>query len=146
MVEVMKIMATCFKWSHACIVALSVPVPAAGHHRSTTLMETPGHSQASLSQSLVGSLLISPGSWCTQGSVCALQESVSPVLFRFWQLCGGVNGNLLQESLCHTQVCCIQNPCPCSRSLPNHTSPGDTQTRFWLPLWGLWVLVHTRFI
>ena len=27
-----------------------------------------------------GSLLLSPGSWCTQGFVCALQESVSPVL------------------------------------------------------------------
>ena len=30
-----------------------------------------------LSQSLVGSLLLSPGSWCTQGSVCAHQEFVS---------------------------------------------------------------------
>ena len=45
--------------------------------------ETPGHSQASLAQSLVGSLLLSPGSWCTQGFVCALQESVSPVLWKF---------------------------------------------------------------
>ena len=41
--------------------------------------ETPGHSQASLGQSLVGTLLLSPGSWCTQGSFCAVQESVSPV-------------------------------------------------------------------
>ena len=39
--------------------------------------DIPGHSRASLGQSLVGSLLLSPGSWCTQGSVCALQESVS---------------------------------------------------------------------
>ena len=30
-----------------------------------------------LCQSLLGSLLLSPGSWCTQGSVYALQESVS---------------------------------------------------------------------
>ena len=36
-----------------------------------------GHSWASLGQSLVGSLLFSPGSWCTQGSVCACQEFVS---------------------------------------------------------------------
>ena len=50
------------------------------------LLETPGHSQASLGQSLVGSLLLSPGSWCAQGSVCALQESVSPVLCKFWWL------------------------------------------------------------
>ena len=46
-------------------------------------LETPGHSQASLAQSLVGTLLLSPGSWCTQGFVCALQESVSPVLWKF---------------------------------------------------------------
>ena len=46
-----------------------------------------------------------------QGSVCALQESVSPVLCEFWQLCGGVNGDLLQEGLCHTQACSTQSPC-----------------------------------
>ena len=40
-------------------------------------LETPGHLRTSLGQSLVGSRLLSPGSWCTQGSVCALQESVS---------------------------------------------------------------------
>ena len=55
---------------------LSAPNPAAGHHRPIPLPETPGHSQASLGQSLVGSLLLSPGSWCAQGSVCVLQESV----------------------------------------------------------------------
>ena len=36
-----------------------------------------------LGQSLVRSLLLSPGSWCAQGFVCALQESVSPVLCKF---------------------------------------------------------------
>ena len=41
------------------------------------LPEAPGHSQASLGQSLVVSLLLSPGSWSEQSSVCALQESVS---------------------------------------------------------------------
>ena len=66
-----------------CHTALSVPSPAAGHCRPTPPLETPGHSQASLGQSLVGSLLLSPGSWCTQGFVCALQESVSPVLCKF---------------------------------------------------------------
>ena len=83
MVEVMKIMATSFKRSHACTATLSAPNPAAGHHQPMPLLETPGHSQASLGQSLVGSLLLSPGSWCTQGFVCALQESVSPVLWKF---------------------------------------------------------------
>ena len=67
------------------------------------------------------------------------QESVSPVLCKFSRLCGGVNGNLLQEGLCHTQVCCTQSPCPCSRPLLTCTSAGDTQTQFWLSLCGLGV-------
>ena len=83
MVEVMKIMATSFKRSHACTAKLTAPSPAAGLHRPTPLLETPGHSWASLGQSLVGSLLLSPGSWCTQGFVCAIQESVSPGLCKF---------------------------------------------------------------
>ena len=56
-------------------------------------------------------------------------------LCKFWRLYGGVNGNLLQEGLCHTQVCCTQSPC--SRPLVTHTSIGDTQTQFWLSLCGL---------
>ena len=54
MVEVMKIMATSFKRSHACTAALSAPSPAAGHRQPTPPLETPGHSQASLGQSPVG--------------------------------------------------------------------------------------------
>ena len=75
MVVVMKIMATSFKRSHACTVALCVPDPVADHCRPTPLLETPGHSEASLSQSFVGSLLLSPGSLYAQGFVC--QESIS---------------------------------------------------------------------
>ena len=99
--------------------------------------ETPGHSQASLGQSLVGTLLLSPGSWCTQGFFCAFQESVSPVLCKFWWLYDGVNCYLLEESLCHTQVCFTQSPCPCGRTLLTHTSAGDTQTQLWLSLCGV---------
>lgn len=94
MVEVMKIMATSFKRSHADTATLSAPDPAPVHGQPC-LCQAPGHSQISLGQSLVGSLLLSPGSWCTQGFVCALQESVSPILCKFWQLYGGVNGNVL---------------------------------------------------
>ena len=128
MVEVMKIMATSFKRSQAHTAVLRALAPAAGHRWPTPPPETPGHSRASLGQSLVGSLLLPPGSWCTQVfCVCALQESVSPVLCKLWQFCDGVNGDLLQEGLCHTQVCCTKSPCPCRRPLPTHTSAGDTQ-------------------
>ena len=77
---------------------------------------------------LWGPLLLSSGSWCTQGFVSALQESVSPVLCKFWRLYCGVNCDHLQKGLCLTQVCCTQSPCPCGRSLLIHTSTGDTQT------------------
>ena len=43
---------------------LSAPDPAAAHLRPTPLPQSPGHCRASLGQSLVGSLLLSPGSWC----------------------------------------------------------------------------------
>ena len=46
-------------------------------------LEIPGHSQESLGQSLLGLLLLSPGFWCARGFVCALQECVSPVLYKF---------------------------------------------------------------
>ena len=48
MVEVMKIMVTSFKRSHACTAILSAPNPAGGQHWPTPPLETPGHSQASL--------------------------------------------------------------------------------------------------
>ena len=82
-----------------------------------------------------------PFSWvlCTQVFVCALQESVSPVLCKFWWLSGGVNGNLVQKGLCHTQVCCTQSLYPCGRPRLTHTSTGDTQTQIWLSL--CWVSV-----
>ena len=112
MVEVMKIMATSFKRSHAYTATLSAPNPAAGHHRPMPLPETPGCSQANLGQSLVGSLLLSPGSCYihTDFDFFPLRMPVSPVLCKFWQLYGAVNGNLLQEGLCHTQVCCTPSP------------------------------------
>ena len=43
--------------------------PTAGHCSPMSLPEIPGHSRASRAQSLVGSLLLFPGSWCTQGFV-----------------------------------------------------------------------------
>ena len=113
------------------------PQPCSRPPPTVPPLETPGHSRASLGESLVGSLLLCPGSSCAQGSVCALQESVSPVLWKFWWLYGGVNGDLLQESLCHTQVCCTQSPCSRSSPLLTCTSSGDTQTQFCLSLCGV---------
>ena len=60
-----------------------------------------------------------------------------PVLCKFRQLCGGVNDDLLQEGLCHTQVCCTQSPSLLRCPLLNCTSTGDTQTQFCLSLCGV---------
>ena len=112
----MEIMVTSFKRSHVCTATLMGPNPAAGHLCPCLcfrLLDTPGQVWVSL---LWGhcSFLLGPG---TQGSVCALQEYF-PVLFKFEQLYGGVNGDLLQEGLCHTQVCCTQSPWPCGQTAP----------------------------
>ena len=136
--------------SCACTAVLSASDPAAGHRWPKLPPETSGHSQESLGQSLVGSLLRSPGSWCTQGFISALQLSFAPVLYKSWRLYGGVNGDLLQEGSCHrlceTQVCCTQSPCPCSRPLLTCTSTGDVQTlKAGLAQSVWWVLMHTRF-
>ena len=85
MVEVMNtIMTTSFKRSHVHIAAFSAPEPAAGHCQPMPPSEARGHSQTSLSQSLLGSLLLSPGFWCTQDFVCSFQESVSSALCKFY--------------------------------------------------------------
>ena len=76
MVEVMKIMVTSLKRSHACTATACAPNPAAGHHRPMPLPETPGHPQASL---LWGhcSFLLGPGA---QGSVVP-SEGLFPTLY-----------------------------------------------------------------
>ena len=78
MVEVMKIMATSFRRSHALLHA-EPPTLAAGHHFPCLhqgLLDTHRHVWVSL--------LWGHWSWCTQGSLGALQESASPVLCKFW--------------------------------------------------------------
>ena len=58
------------------------PAPVAGHYRPTPLQVTFKHSQESLIQYPVGSLLLSPGSWCAQDLVWALQEFLFPPVLR----------------------------------------------------------------
>ena len=71
MVGVMMVMGISFKRTYAQTV-VSAPDSTAGHCRPMPLLETPGDSQASLGQSLVWILLLSPDSCCAQGFVCAL--------------------------------------------------------------------------
>ena len=77
-------MASSFKRFHSCTAELSAPNPGAGHHQPIPLLETRGHSQVSLSQSLVGVTAPFPLVPVHTGFVCALQESISPVLCKFY--------------------------------------------------------------
>ena len=72
----------------------------------------------------------------TLSSLCPLRVCF-PALCKIWWVYGGVNSDLLQKGLCHTQVCCTQSPCPCSSSLSAHNFAGDTQTQFCLSLCGV---------
>ena len=84
----MKMMVTSFKRSHARTAAHSDPNLAAGHHRPTPPPETPGHSWASLGQSLVG--VTAPFSWVlVHIKFCLCHPRVCfPVLCKFWWLYG----------------------------------------------------------
>ena len=105
-----KMMATSFERPSARTAPHSAPDPAAGHCQSMPQLEPPGHSWASLGQFLVGSLLLSPGSWCTQGFVCALQEFVSPVLCKLWWL--------------SVRFSSVAQSCPTLCDPMNHSTPG----------------------
>ena len=130
----MKTVMTSFKRSQACIAALSAPDLAAGHCQPTPLPGTPGHAQASLGQSLVGSLLLSPGSRHVQCFVCTLQESVSPVLCKFWWLYGGVHGDLSRGLMPHPSLL-LPEPLPLWQATADAflcRRRSNTQRQLWL--------------
>ena len=89
MMEVMKIMVTSLKGSLAGTATLSAPNPEAGHHPAHASAGDSWTLTGNLGQSLLGSLLLSPGSWCTGFCLCPPRVH-SPVLCKFWWLYGGL--------------------------------------------------------
>ena len=82
-------------------------------------------------KSPVGSLFLSPGSWCTR-FCCALQESISQCCVSSGSSMVGLMATSLKRTyLCHTHT---QSSYPCGKPLPPHTSTGDAQTQFCLSL------------
>ena len=110
-----------------CPQPCSRPPPT---HAST---RDPGHSQGSLGQALVGSLLLSLGFWCTQSFVCALQVSVS-------QSCVSSGSSMLglMATSSKRAYAIPRSPVPRALSLQQSTADpylrGDTQTQFYLSL------------
>ena len=137
MVKVMKIMEASFKRSRAHPQPCRRPLLTHASSRDAwTLIGKSGS---------VSCGVTAPFSWVMVHKVLLRPPRVYfPVLCKFWQLYDGVNGDFLQEGLCHTQVCCTQSPCP-------HSSPLLTNRRcskkvLSQSLWGLWVVVCTRFV
>ena len=137
MVEVMRIMVTSFKRFLAYTAILSVPSPAAGHHQPTPPLETPGYSLASLGQFLVGSLLLSPGSWCAQGSVWALKTRVYfPVLCKSGSSMVGLMATSSKMAYAIPRSAALRGPATAVghyRAVP----PEETLKQFWLCLCGV---------
>ena len=140
----MKIMATSFKRCRAHTATLSAPDPAASHRQPTPLPETPGHSWARMGQSLVASLLLSPESWCTQGFVHALQESVSPVLSSGGSLVG-LMATSSNRAYAIPRSAAPRAPAPEAGHCGPYLCRRHSNTVLAQSLWGLWVLVHKRF-
>ena len=138
MVEVMKIMATSFKRLHASTATLSVPNPAARHRQPTPQPETLEYSQTSLD--LVRSLLLCPGTLYAQSSVCALPESVSPVLCKFWQLYSVLMATSSKRAYAIPRSAATRAPAPAALHCWLRRHPNTVLSQ---SLWALWVMVHT---
>ena len=126
----MKIMVTSFKRPPACSATFNAPNPAASHYWPTPPLETLGHSRASLGQSLVGSLLLFPGSWYARGSVCALQESVSKAFVSPGSSMVGLMATSSKRAYAIPWSAAPRAPqSPCGRPL-THISAGEVKWTF----------------
>ena len=143
MVEVMKIMVTSCKRSHACTATLSAPNPAAGHHAHQRLLDTPGQIWVSL---LWGhcTFLLGPG---------AHQVLFVPSKSLFPQSCVSSGGSMVGLMVTSSKR---------AYAIPRSTAPrapAPTAVHCWpyllrrhpntvlsQSLRGLCILVHTRFV
>ena len=139
----MKIMVASLKRSHACT---QCPQPWSRPrltHASTGDSRTLVGKSGSISSVVTAAFLWVP----VHTRFCLCHPRVCfPVLCKFWQLCGGVNHDLIQEGLCHTHVCYTQSRCssgsPLLPILPQEMLKHSLSQSLWSP----WVLVHTRFV
>ena len=114
----------CSHWYTQCPQPCSRPPPI---HTSTGDSQTLTGKSGSVSHGVT-----TPCSWVlvhTRLPLCPPRVYFL-LLCKLWQLYIGVSGNLLQEGVWLTQVCCTQSPCPCGSPLLTCTSAGDAQTQF----------------
>ena len=138
-------MATSFERSHAVTAVLSAPDPAAGHCQHTPPPEAPGHSGQVWVSLLCGhcSFLLGPG---------VLKILYLPSKGLFPQSC--VSSGISMVGLMVTsskRACVIPRSAAPRAPVPaaGHCTPVPLQETLKHrsgSLWGLWVLVHTRFV
>ena len=132
-------MESSFKTSHACTAALTAH--CSSPPRLMPLLETPGFSLANLDQSTVGSLLLSPGSWCAQAMFepsehfwwawGLILKGVLPLLLSCWGFSLPLDvGYLLKVTPSTTPVPCLKETgsleiSSCPNTVPNtiHSCP-----------------------
>ena len=121
----MKIVSTFFKRALLHSVPPILHQATADPRLCWRLLDT----SVSLGQSLVGSLLLFPGSWCTQ-VLFVPSKSLFP------HSCVSSGGSMVElmattsKRLIPYQVCCTQSHCPCGSLLLTHISTEDIQTQF----------------
>ena len=140
MVEIMKIMATSFKRSHAGTATLSAPNPAAGLH--WRLLDIPGKSGS------VSCGVTAPFSWVlvhTRFCLCPPRVCF-PVLCKFWWLYGGLMVTSSKRTYAIPRSAAPRTPAPagghCRPVLPQEML---THSSLSVSV-GSWVLRHTRFV
>ena len=96
-----------------------------------------GHNWAGLGQFLVGSLLLSSGSWCVLGSVCAPpQKSISQSWVNSGSSLVGLMATSSRRAYAITKSAAPRAH-PCGTPLLTHTFTGDAQTHYGLSLCGV---------
>ena len=101
--------------------------------------------QRQVRESLVGSLLLSLGSWCTQGSVMP-SKSLFPSPVYVLKLYDGVNGDLLLRAYVIPRSAAPRAPAPRQSTIDPYLHRRCSHTVLAQALWGSWVLVCTRFV
>jgi len=97
-------------------------------------------------QSLVGSLLLYSGSWCTQGSICALQESISQSCVSSGSSVVRLMATSFKRAYAIPRSAAPRSPVPAAVHCWPVPHRRHSHTVLSQSLWGLWVLVWTRFV
>ena len=128
-------MVTSLKRSHACTATVHAPNPAADHHHASTR-----DSRTPTGKSAVGSLLLSPGSWCTR--FCLPSKTIS----QSYRSSGSSMVGLMATSPKRTYAIRTPRAPPLQQTTADPDLCRRRQMQFCLSLCGFLGLAHTRSV